>query len=102
MNGLDRRSPIPADCFTIGVLVGAVEGDATARFGSLGAVATHASVAVSHGLVESACGEWVDVRPTERGRDLYVRHNLAGLPSGRSYLWPASLLTDVLSELNGG
>jgi hypothetical protein len=90
-----------ADCFTIAVLVGAVSGDITERFGSLGAIATHASTALSHGLVGPSYGQWLDLVPTERGRDLYDRHNLAALPPCRAYLWPSESIAAALAELNG-
>lgn len=92
----------PADCFTIGVLVGAVEGFPDARFGSLGGFVDHAVVAMRHGLIEPSYGQWLDLVPTWRGRDLYERYHLADLPPGRAYLWPSEALAAVLAELNGG
>lgn len=85
----------PADCFTVGILVGAVEGDATARFGSLLAYEEHRRGALAHGLIDNTDA------PTAHGRDLYVRHRLDTLPPGRAYLWAPELLADVLGELNG-
>jgi hypothetical protein len=90
-----------ADCFTIGVLVGAVEGDVTGRFGSLGGLTAHASVALQHGLIQPLYGQWLDLVPTELGRALFDRHNLAALPVGRAYLWPPSAIAGALAELNG-
>lgn len=89
-----------ADCFTIGILVGAIQGDVTAHFGSLGGIATHASTAVRYGLVEPSWGEWLRLVPTQRGRDLHERHNLGSLPPGRAYLWPPSAIAAALADLN--
>lgn len=88
-------TPAPADCFTIGVLVGAIEdGDLTSRFGSLGAFEQHRAVAIAHRVVTPSG------RPTTRGIDLYDRHNLGALPLGRAYLWPAESTASALAELN--
>jgi len=85
----------PADCFTLGILVGAIEdGDLTARFGSLGAFEQHRDVAIAHRVVTPSG------RPTDRGIDLYDRYRLGTLPPGRAYLWPADLLDGALAELN--
>jgi hypothetical protein len=88
-------TPPPADCFTIGVLAGAINGDPTERFGSIGGHLHHAAVAQLHGLVDG------QLYPTERGWDLWERYDLALLPAGRAYMWPPSRVADVLAELNG-
>lgn len=90
----------PADVHTIGVLVGAMEGDATARFGSLGGFYFHSTVALAYGLVD------IDLNPTERGRAFFARHNLASLPAGRAYLWIGKddaerVLAAAFADLNG-
>lgn len=84
-----------ADCFTIGVLAGAINGDPTERFGALGGHLHHAAVAQLHGLVDG------QLYPTERGWDVWERHDLALLPPGRAYLWSPESIAAVLTELNG-
>lgn len=85
----------PADCFTVGLLKGAMEGDETAHFGSLLGFEAHLLAAQEVGVVDATAS------PTEQGRDVYARCGLSDLPPGRAYLWPADLIAPALDCLNG-
>jgi hypothetical protein len=86
------------DVFTVALIKGAVEGDVTAHFGSLGGFNAHVQLAQDLGLLNEA------ERPTALSRELYHRHHLADLPAGRAYLawtaWSATVdgLTAELRE----
>ncbi|GAA2679741.1 MULTISPECIES: hypothetical protein [Actinosynnema] len=81
----------PPDLFTIALVKGAVEGDTTRHFGSLGGLEQHLAVARAAGLLEQD-GQ----TPTAKARALYDRHRLHALPPGRAYLaWREHPLVDA-------
>lgn len=89
---MDRNDVV----FVVGLLKGAVEGDAYAHFGSILAIRYHEHNAVDAGLI--TVGDERNVA-TERGLDFYRRHRLRSLPPGRAYLWRSEDVATAVAEL---
>lgn len=85
---------IDDEIFTVALVKGAVEGDATTHFGSLSGFREHLALAELRGLLDQ------EGHPLPAGEDFYHRHGLDVLPTGRAYLWPDSgPLAAALDEL---